>query len=70
MFEDLPIKPSALIRNMLPEIEETLARGVTRMQVWEVLREENGLTLEFHAFVSALLRARAKKRADCVAPVA
>lgn len=57
-----PNSDSAVVRNKLAEIEAALEAGASRERVYEVLKEEHGLTFNFNAFCQALKRARAKKR--------
>ncbi|WP_116893117.1 StaA [Pseudomonas savastanoi] len=57
-----PNSDSAVVRNKLAEIEAALEAGASRERVYEVLKEEHGLSFNFNAFCQALKRARAKKR--------
>lgn len=53
-----PKSDSAVVRNMLGEIETALSIGASRESIWKMLCEEQGLTLTFEGFVKALWRAR------------
>jgi hypothetical protein len=53
-----PKSDSAVVRNMLGEIETALGVGASRESIWKMLCEEQGLTLTFDGFVKALWRAR------------
>jgi hypothetical protein len=53
-----PKSDSAVVRNMLGEIETALNVGASRESIWKMLCEEQGLTLTFEGFVKALWRAR------------
>jgi hypothetical protein len=53
-----PKSDSAVVRNMLGEIETALSVGASRESIWKMLCEEQGLTLTFEGFVKALWRAR------------
>src|SRR5258706_8286236 len=57
-----PRSGAALVRNLLDAIEGALSMGASRRAVWEKLREENSLNLDFPAFCVALKRARKTKR--------
>jgi len=64
-----PVRDSTVIRAMLPEIEAALARGVTRQQVLDTLKQEHGLSIELRGFDSALRRARkARDKQKAMAP--
>lgn len=53
-----PKNTSAVVRNHLDEIETALTQGVTRAQIYELLRAEHGVTATYDGFLSALKRAR------------
>jgi hypothetical protein len=53
-----PKSDSAVVRNMLGEIETALSVGASRESIWKMLCEEQGLKLTFDGFVKALWRAR------------
>lgn len=59
-----PRSDSARIRNMLDEIEDALAKGASREDVWKTLQAEHGLTVSFDGFCKALQRARARRAAS------
>lgn len=59
-----PRSSSALVRNLLPEIEAALTRGASREAVWESLQTDHGLTATYNGFLRALARARAEKPAS------
>lgn len=52
-----PSNMSAFIRGKLPEIEAAIASGVSHESVWGALKEQ-GLTLTFNGYMSAVSRAR------------
>lgn len=56
-----PKSDSAVIRNMLTEIEAAFSAGVSREAVWKTLCEEQGLSISFDGFAKALWRARKSK---------
>jgi len=49
---------SAVVRQMLDEIENAMAAGVSRESIWKALCEAKGLSLSFKGFTQALFRAR------------
>jgi hypothetical protein len=53
-----PHSNSAIVRNMLKEIEAAFSAGASREDVWKTLRNEEGLSCNFASFAKALLRAR------------
>lgn len=53
-----PKNTSAVVRNHLDEIETAITQGVTRAQIYELLRTEYGVTASYDGFLSALKRAR------------
>ncbi|BBQ03486.1 hypothetical protein BSFA1_86140 (plasmid) [Burkholderia sp. SFA1] len=53
-----PKSDSAVVRNMLAEIEAALNFGASRESIWKMLCQEQGLKLTFDGFVKALWRAR------------
>ncbi|MDR5785251.1 hypothetical protein P9281_01570 [Caballeronia sp. LP003] len=57
-----PKSDSAVVRNMLNEIEVALSSGVSRESIWKAICEEQCLKLSFEGFAKALLRARKSKR--------
>jgi hypothetical protein len=57
-----PRSDSAIVRNMLTEIEAALAAGASREDVWKTLRDEEGLSSSFQSFAKALMRARQSKQ--------
>lgn len=57
-----PRSDSALVRNMLGEIEAALTAGASREDVWETLKNEHGMTIGFNGFCKALMRARATRQ--------
>src|SRR5260370_155278 len=57
-----PRSDSAIVRNMLTEIEAALAAGASREDVWKTLRDEEGLSSSFQGFAKALMRARQSKQ--------
>ncbi|CAH2802836.1 MAG: hypothetical protein PPHEINF_5383 [uncultured Paraburkholderia sp.] len=56
-----PKSDSAVVRNMLTEIEAALDAGASRESVWKTLCEEQGLSIGFDGFCKALWRARKSK---------
>src|SRR5260370_32219153 len=58
-----PRSDSAIVRNMLTEIEAALTAGASREDVWKTLRDEEGLSSSFQSFAKALMRARQSKQA-------
>jgi hypothetical protein len=56
-----PKSDSAVVRNMLAEIEAALSAGVAREAIWKTLCEEQGLSISFDGFAKALFRARKSK---------
>ncbi len=52
-----PTNMSAFVRGKLTEIEAAIVSGVSHYDVWNALREQ-GLTLTFHSYMSAVKRAR------------
>jgi hypothetical protein len=56
-----PKSDSAVVRNMLTEIEAALDAGAARESVWKTLCEEQGLSIGFDGFCKALWRARKSK---------
>lgn len=59
-----PRSDSAIVRNMLEQIERALKAGASREDVWRTLRDEQGLKLEFGSFTKALLRARRSRERE------
>lgn len=57
-----PRSDSAVVRNHMAEIEEALARGASRKDVYEALKTDHDLTLTFGAFTKALYRARTRTK--------
>lgn len=52
-----PTNMSAFVRGKLTEIEAAIVSGVSHDDVWKALREQ-GLTLTFNSYMSAVKRAR------------
>ena len=65
-----PRSDSALVRNMLGEIEAALTAGASREDVWETLKNEHGMTIGFNGFCKALMRARAARQERAGPPAA
>ncbi len=65
-----PRSDSALVRNMLGEIEAALTAGASREDVWETLKNEHGMTIGFNGFCKALMRARAARQERAGTPAA
>jgi len=65
-----PRSDSALVRNMLGEIEAALTAGASREDVWETLKNEHGMTIGFNGFCKALMRARAARQERARTPAA
>jgi hypothetical protein len=55
-----PSTKTALLRDLLPQIELVLASGKTRKQVWQRLTQE-GLDITFETFCRLLSRVRIKR---------
>jgi hypothetical protein len=53
-----PKSDSAVVRQMLDEIETALAAGVSRESIWMALCDAKGLSLSFKGFTQAVFRAR------------
>lgn len=49
------------MRDILPQIEESIARGVSRRKIYQILNEE-GFTFTFESFLVTLARLRKKSR--------
>ncbi len=64
-----PRSASAVVRNMLDEIEAALHAGASREDVWKTLKTENDLSISFDGFCKALMRARASRRTDSPPPL-
>ena len=64
-----PRSDSAIIRNMLKEIEAAFSAGASREDVWKTLRHEEGLSCNFGSFAKALLRARQGNKATLSVPL-
>lgn len=56
-----PKSDSAVVRNMLAEIETALSAGASRESIWKTLCAEQGLSITFDGFCKALWRARKSK---------
>ena len=65
-----PRSDSALVRNMLGEIEAALTAGASREDVWETLKNEHGMTIGFNGFCKSLMRARAARQERAGTPAA
>ena len=65
-----PRSDSALVRNMLGEIEAALTAGASREDVWKTLKEEHGMGIGFNGFCKALMRARAARQERAGTPAA
>jgi hypothetical protein len=57
-----PRSDAIRVRNNLDAIEAALAKGASRQDVYEWLKNETGLTLTFKAFATALRRQRLKRK--------
>lgn len=57
-----PKSDSAVVRNMLNDIERALSSGVSRESIWKALCEEQRLKISFEGFAKALFRARKSRR--------
>jgi hypothetical protein len=57
-----PRSSSAIIRNMLAEIESAFLAGASRADVWKTLCDEEGLSCSFPSFAKALMRARQRQQ--------
>lgn len=64
-----PRSNSAIIRNMLTEIEAAFSAGASREDVWNTLRTEEGLSCSFASFAKALLRARQASKTTVTVPI-
>jgi hypothetical protein len=64
-----PRSNSAIIRNMLKEIEAAFSAGASRDDVWRTLCNEEGLSCNFGSFAKALLRARQGNKATLSVPL-
>jgi len=53
-----PTNASAVVRQMLDEIENAMKEGVSRESIWKGFCESTGLSLSFKGFTQALFRAR------------
>lgn len=57
-----PRSESIRVRNHLDAIETALASGASRQDVYQWMTKENGLTMTYKAFITALQRQRLKRK--------
>lgn len=59
-----PRSDSAVVRNLLDDIEQAIDNGASRQEIYESIKAEHQLTLSFNGFCVALKRARKKRDAS------
>lgn len=50
-----PTKKMSLLRQLMPKIREAMARGLSKKEIWESLRD-SGMEMDYKMFITYLAR--------------